>query len=144
MKLSKAQRETIEQRLSHPYGRAKLICDGHEVTLHVERSKGMTYRVMTYVDGEFRVAWVSAKEAHPQQKFMRKRVRRLYSPAAVAKAEKILGKRYVAKQPSYREAITTYAPDWASGRAALAHLCKVCESIEDVTDAPEAVTEATP
>lgn len=136
MKLTKEQQKQIADRLSLPWSAAALRCDGHLVQLSVQRFKGMTYRVMTYVDGEFKGAWLSSRESHPQQKFLRKSVRPLYSAAEIKKHEKIFGKRQVAKDPAYSRKLTLYHPDWASGRAALAHLCKVCDSIEDVSDLP--------
>lgn len=143
MKLTKEQRKAIEERLDATWGFAELRCDGHLVQLQVVRWKGMSYRVATYVDGVFQGAWVSGREAYPQQKFLRKSVRPLVSPAKRKQAEKVFGKRHVAKDPFYSATLTSYHPDWASGRAALAHLCKVCDSIEDVTG-QNATAEATP
>lgn len=136
MKLTKEQQKQIADRLSLPWSAAALRCDGHLVQLSVQRFKGMTYRVMTYVDGEFKGAWMSGQESHPQQKFMRKSVRPLVSPSDRKEAERLFGKRRVAKNPAFSRKLTMYLPDWASGRAALAHLCKVCDSIEDVSDLP--------
>lgn len=65
-----------------------------------------------------------------QQKFMRKRVRPSCSPARKRDAEKALGKRYVKNIPYYNETNTSYWPDWSSGKAALNHLNKVCESVQ--------------
>lgn len=49
--------------------------------------------------------------------------------------EKAIGKRAVAKDRDYSKTVTSYMPDWASGKAAINHLCKVCESVELVSDA---------
>lgn len=130
MKLSKEQRDKIVSELSHPWGKAALMCDGYRVVLRVERVKGMTYRVMTYVNGKFKVAWFSAETEAPEQKFLRKSAHSVCSAANKREMEKIMGKRRVAKDPYFSKVITMFNPDWASGKAALSHLCKVCESVQ--------------
>lgn len=51
-KLTAAQKEKLISDLSFPWGRADLMCDGRRITLEVRRSsKGMTYRVCTFIDG---------------------------------------------------------------------------------------------
>lgn len=130
MKLDKTQRAAIESALSNPYGAATLICDGRRIDLRVRRFSALTYRVMVYVDGEFQGKWTSADSAAPESKFLRKQVRPVFSPAHRKEMEKIYGKRYVAKDPRFSKTVTFYWPDFASGKAALNHLCKVCESVE--------------
>lgn len=139
MKLTKEQKEMLAQQLSTPWGRVELLCDGYRVNLVVERCKGMTYRVVTYINGCWKGEWMSGTQSHPEQKFLRKSERSLCSAKERADAEKLLGKRYVAKQPFYNEKITIYDVSWASGKAAINHLCKVCESVEV---APPAAGEA--
>jgi hypothetical protein len=133
MKLSKEQKEAVVADLSQLFGRATLRCDGYEVTLTVERFKGFKYRVMTYVNGSFNGKWCSPSSEAPESKFLRKQVQPTISPAKRLKLEKALGKRYVAKDPYYSGSYTIYFPDWSTGRAAVNHLCKVCESVELVT-----------
>jgi len=133
MKLTKEQKTELAQKLTSPWGAVKLICDGFTIDLQVQRMKGgMSYRVMTYVNGQFLGLWVSSTQEHTEQKFLRKSARPLYSAAYKAKMEKIFGKRAVAKDESYQKKHVTYMPDFASGKAAISHLCKVCESIEIV------------
>ena len=129
--ITKEQKAELSAALSHPWGSIELVCDGYRVALQVQRMKGgMTYRVMTYVNGQFLGKWVSGTEVFPEQKFLRKSVRPLASAAEKAKFEKAFGKRAVAKDPWFSKALTCYFPDWASGKAAIAHLCRVCESVE--------------
>lgn len=130
MKLSKPQIEVLAASLAHPFGSGvKLLCDGYTITLRVEAAEKMSYRVMTYVNGEFKGLWRSAKNECLESKFLRKLVKPLCSPSSKRKAEKVLGKRYVKKNPYYSETQTSYWPDWSSGKAALNHLNRVCESI---------------
>lgn len=131
MKLTKEQKAELAAELNTPWGAVQLICDGYRVALQVQRMKGgMTYRVMTYVNGSFQGTWISGTAAFPEQKFLRKSVKPLYSAAEKAKYEKVFGKQHVAKDARYSKALTMYMPDWASGKAAINHLCKVCESVE--------------
>lgn len=131
MKLSKEQKAELAAQLSLPWGNVELVCDGYRVALQVQRMKGgMTYRVMTYINGFFEHKWVSGTKEYPEQKLLRKSVRPVCSSTEKAKAEKSLGKRFVAKSTYYSATITLYLPDWASGKAAINHLCKVCESVQ--------------
>jgi hypothetical protein len=130
MKLTDEQKAACIEKLNSPWGSVKLRCDGHNVFLQVQRYKGLTFRVMTYVDGHFLGKWISATERFPEQKFLRPEVRPVYGKSFIRDMEKILGKRHVAKNPDYIKTVTVYMPDWASGKAAINHLCKVCESIE--------------
>lgn len=132
MKLTKEQRADLVEKLSSPWGSASLVCDGHRVTLQVQREGGnaIKYRVMTYVDGYFKGEWMNGEA--PEAKFLRKQVYPVYSVSDRKKMEKIVGKRRFASADydRYRKTLTHYLPDWASGKAAIAHLCKVCESVE--------------
>jgi len=130
MKLSKEQKEQLAGQLSTPWGSVELLCDGRRVSLQVRRFKAMTYRVMTYVDGVFKYEWARSEPSVPEHKFLRKSVRPNLSPAKRKEAEKRFGKRYVAKDPFWSGSVTVYLPDWSSGKSAINHLCKVCDSVE--------------
>lgn len=136
-KLTKEQKEALVSDLSSPWGGAELMCDGYLVSLRVQRYKELSYRVMTYVNGIFKGQWTSGKNPSPEAKFLRKSVRPNLSPTQRKSVEKELGKRYVAKDPFFGGSYTVYLPDWSSGRAAINHLCKVCDSVE-VADKDEA------
>ncbi|PJC11852.1 MAG: hypothetical protein CO066_13460 [Comamonadaceae bacterium CG_4_9_14_0_8_um_filter_60_18] len=132
MKLSKQQIDVLAASLAHPYGNGvTLLCDDYMVTLKVEAAEAMNYRVMTYVNGHFKGIWCGlAKQDCPEQKFLRKMVRPRCSPAKKRVMEKVMGKRYVKNKPYYSEQWISYWPDWVSGKAALNHLNRVCESVE--------------
>ena len=130
MKLTKDQKEMLIAKLQFPWGYAELLCDDVKVTLRVQRWKGLSYRVVTFVNGHFKGEWMVDNNKAPEQKFMRRSERHLFSQKERAQAEKALGKRNVAKSQLYTRTIVTYFPDWASGKAAIEHLCRVCERIE--------------
>ncbi len=130
--LTKEQRAELAAKLDFPWGDVRLICDGHSVTLQVQRDActAIRYSVMTYVDGYFKGEWMKGEA--PEAKFLRKQVRPLFSPAHRKAIEKIVGKRRFASQEydNYRKTSTNYMPYWPNGKAAINHLCKVCESVE--------------
>lgn len=130
MKLTKVQQHELAMELQGPWAGVDLVCDGYLVSLRVERYKALSWRIYTYVNGCFRAAWVTGDSPAPEVKFLRKSVRLLFSPAKRKKAEKVYGKRAVAKDPFFNETYTMHLPDWTSGKAAIAHLCKVSDSIE--------------
>ena len=131
MKLSKEQKETLSQELSLPWGSVDLICDGRRISLQVHRFKQMNYRVMTYVDGTFKHAWVCGTgEPAAEAKFLRKSVRPNVSAAKRREYEKEYGKRFVKRSEFINGSVTFYMPDWSSGKAAINHLCRVCNSVE--------------
>lgn len=113
------------------------MCDGYLVSLQVHRFKPMAYRVMTYINGKFKHVWASSDKPAVEQKFLRKSVRPNVTPTQRKKVEKTLGKRYVAKHSYWSGTYTVYLPDWASGKAVINHLVKVCESIR-IADKDEA------
>lgn len=130
VKLSKEQREALAERLQ-PYSGATvhLMCDGYKVSLQVQRTGSLTYRVVTFVNGIFEGKWIGSREEYPEQKFLRKSVRHVFPKAFREKMLRILGKRRYA-QEGYDKTMALYFADWASGKSAISHLCRVCESIE--------------
>lgn len=132
MKLSKEQKDQAIEKLSSPWGSVILMCDGYRVALQVQRASALNFRVMIYVNKEFKGLWCNPKNACPESKFMRKTVRPLVSPSRKREMEKILGKRRVKNDPFYSQTITGFMPDFANGKAAINHMCKVSESIQIV------------
>ena len=60
-----------------------------------------------------------------------------YTPADKARMEKSLGKRFVAKDPWFNKTFISYDMSWPSGKAAIAHLCRVCDSVQLAPNAEE-------
>jgi hypothetical protein len=128
MKLTKEQKADLIENLSHPWGGVVLLCDGDEVALRVQPAKGLRYHVATYVNGWFRGEWMRADKPVREQRYLRKVEHSVFSPVKRAKAEKELGKRFVKKHMS--DKYTLYHGTWPNGKAAIAHLCKVCDSVQ--------------
>ena len=130
--LTKEQRAELAAKLASPWGDVRLVCDGRRITLQVQREActAIRYCVMTYIDGYFKGEWMKGEA--PEARFLCKQVRPVFSPARRKAIEKIVGKRRFASQEydGYRKTLTHYVPYWSSGKAAINHLCKVCESVE--------------
>lgn len=137
-KLTNEQKQELIAALAHPWGHVRLQCDGYRIDLAVERWRGMTYRVVTYVNGSWKGEWVSGRESHPEQKFLRKSTRPAVTKAHRDQMEKAVGKRHFKKmcteQDYWTATVTIYDFSWASGRAAINHLCRVCDSIQIITE----------
>ena len=134
MKLSKEQKDQAIQKLSNPWGSIILMCDGYRVALQVQRTSALSFRVMTFVNGEFKGLWCNPENRCPESIFMRKKVTPIFSPSRKKEIEKALGKRYVKNDPHFSKAHTWLLPDFASGKAAISHMCKVSESIQIVEE----------
>jgi hypothetical protein len=132
MKLTKEQRAELADELALPWGRVYLQCDGDKIALLVRQVRPLKFEVHMYINGWFKGEWMQADKPVREQRYLRKSVRQMYSAAVKAKAEKEAGKRFVKKYLS--GTITLFDPTWSSGRAVIAHLCKVCDSIEILTN----------
>jgi len=128
MKLTTEQKAHLIKELSSPWGVVVLNCDGDRITLSVQEEKPLKFVVVVYVNGWFKGEWMLADKPVHEQRYMRKAVRPLWSASYKAKMEKAWGKRYVKKH--YSGTMTLFYSTWSSGKAAIAHLVKVCESIE--------------
>ena len=128
--LTKEQKQKLIADLSFPWGTVSLKCDGYKVQLQVQKAGNLTYRVMTFVNGVFEGKWYSKEKSYPEQKFLRYHEKSFATPRQKAAMEKAIGKRRAQKDSWYNAKIGMYFPDWPSGKAAINHLCKVCESVE--------------
>ena len=132
-KLTKEQLEALALNLTFPFHLVKLMCDDYVISLSVQPKNkgGMSYCIAMYIDGHIKGMWYSSANEHPEQKFLNKRINPLYRKSDIAKVEKEHGKR-AAKRfvDKYQKTLVFYSPFWPSGKAALNHLNRVCESIE--------------
>lgn len=128
--LTKEQKELVVSELSHTFGTALLKCDEDQVVLAVQCVKSLKYRVVMYINGYWKGEWLDTNKSFPEQKYLNRRVRALYSKAEIAHMQKKFGKRNTQKFMSINKTYVTYDFTWASGKMALNHLIKVSKSIE--------------
>lgn len=134
--MDQKQWKEVEQALSHPYGRARLLADGHTLDMIVERGKGLRYVVAVYIDGVIEWKHSISKEDGPHRKFWRSR--KIYIASAAKRAEYAslakkrgmpadLKKMYAEWAASSRE---IFVPTFPSAAALCRHLRKTCASVE--------------
>lgn len=135
--LTKAQRDELISKMDSPYCSIKLRCDGHEIGVQAGRvgKVGMRFALAVYVDGYFKGIWSDAKQSFPEQKFLKRVEKSLFTPkekALMIKTGKVLG---TSRAKATADANRTYAyftHVFPSARAVVAHLHKVCDHIEEL------------
>lgn len=127
--LTKEVRAELEAQLSQPWGIVKLQCDEDVITLNVQPKAALRYEIMMYVNGFFKGPWMHVQQPAPEQKYLRLVTKSMVKPAERKKAEKELGKRYVAKSEFWSATYSYYVPYWPSAKSALAHLMKCAKVI---------------
>ena len=123
-KPTKEQWAELEAALSHSFGYVKLRVDGHDIALSVQKWKGLSYRIMVYVDGFIDYKKMEGDTAL-RAKFWRKQT--------VCYARKKRGEKLSKRVREYiREKMTfvLFTPDWRSASAFRRHITKAAESIE--------------
>ena len=127
----------IEQALATPYGHARVLADGHELTLAVERSKGLRYVVAIYIDGKIEWGKAVRPEADAiERKFWRSKRTFLYGSKERAHAAAQAKKRGMpegVRKIWARQAEASFErldPTFPSAKAACAHLRKHCSTLE--------------
>jgi hypothetical protein len=114
----------LEKGLSISFGYAKLRVDGHELALAVQKWKGLTYRIMVYVDG-----FIDYKRMEADKDLRAKFWRR----ETVCYARKRRGEKLTKRTREFiREKMTFehFRPDWKSAGAFRRHITKTANSIE--------------
>lgn len=137
--LPKDQKDRVTSALSLPYGQAELLADGFTIQLQVREVKALSYRVMVYVNGVFAGKWLL--HDHPESKFFRKVERSAWSPAKKKELIKKFGKRLAEKEFGISKTFSVVLPDFASGKAALSHLLKVCDAVSVVKTSVDGLSE---
>ena len=127
MKLSPAQQTAVISALCQQGGRAVLRCDGYEITLQQAfDDKAYRFVVMVYVNGKCSGAMMQVTA--PEHKFFR-RVKRFVHTAKFRKGMKKIAKKGDLGLEIDTKTVTFW-PWFMTPKSALAHLQKVCESIE--------------
>jgi hypothetical protein len=145
--MTPSQWKEVEERLSHPYGRAVLQADGHRVVAEVRPYKGLRYCVAVFIDGVIDWKWVDGKHA-PARKFWRERKHYLYSAAKRAEAAKQAKKRGMSAGlrqwwADQAEAhFIQFDPLWPNAKALCRHLRKTCAEVSVVEESAGLLCEA--
>lgn len=137
-KIPEPARQRLIDRLSGPFGHARLQVDGRDVTFQVRRysDKPLTYRIVPFVDGTFRHGWAIALDGMEPvadqeigRRLMRQRYRSLFTGKRLKqhnRVQKILGKKPMTQEENRR----TYWDLWHCPKALVRHLEREFDSIE--------------
>ncbi len=133
MQITKEQWAEIEANLSCAWGSVELKIDGYTVNLVVEREKSLKYVVMTYVNGEWKGAWMSAEaESDEAKRFFRKVSRYAFKPKVRAELIKLYGGKRCPKVELARinRQVSYFSPVWSSVKDMRRNLVKNNHSLE--------------
>lgn len=132
-KLTKEQKQTILDELSHPYSRIQLKCDNDIISLTVEQTKPLKFEICVYVNGSFKSAWLNTDEQYHEQKYLYVRTKCFLKAEHKKLYLKNFGKKFLNEK--IKEAThTLYYAFFPSAKTAISHLCKVCEHISIIQD----------
>lgn len=121
----------IEHKLKGFYDPVKLICDGYELTLLLQRNGQFKNIIAAYVNGKIDGKWF-LEECEERRRFFRPRSKSFYSKKDMADFKKISKKIF--KEMQAKNKYVYHEPYWTSFRALKGHLIKNNESIELVID----------
>lgn len=136
-KLSKAQKDELIERLSTPYATLELDCDGYRIGFQAQRDgkSGLRFVLAVFVNGWMKGEWMFFDKPCPEQKFMRRIDKPLFTKKEQAqwvKMDVALGMKRKDAIAKAAKTLTHMSPYFPSGRAAILHLCRVCEEIKVV------------
>lgn len=117
----------IEQRLKDFYHQVKLICDGYEVTLMLQRLDQFRNAIAVYVNGKFEGKWL-IEDCEERRRFLCPKTKNYYSRKEMATFKKISKKMF--NEIQAKNKFVYYEPYWTSFRALKSHLVKNNEQIE--------------
>ena len=120
----------IEEKLRSLFNQVKLMCDGYEITLRLERVSQFENRIRVYVNGFIKGEWFT--NDCPERRFLCPRTKQFHSKKELAKWKRIDKDMY--KKFAAKNTYTYYQDGWTSFRALKSHLIKNNKVIELVID----------
>lgn len=117
----------IEQRLKGFYDSVKLICDGYELTLVLQRIGQFRNAIAVYIDGKIDGKWM-IEDCEQRRRFYCPKSKSFYSKKDMADFKKI--SKRIFKEMQAKNKYVYYEPYWTSFRSLKNHLIKNNKSIE--------------
>lgn len=134
MSLNKVQKLFAIEQLSRQCKTIRLMCDGYEISLKLERYK-MKLIIGIYINDTLNGSWFTKPEDHPEAKYLPIKKKARFTPAQKKEIIKTCGKRNALKHfPHLNDVYEMKFPYFNTANSALAHLIKVSESIELLTE----------
>ncbi|MEY4428620.1 MAG: hypothetical protein RLZZ182_1309 [Pseudomonadota bacterium] len=132
------QWKALEGQVSRPYGYAKLMVDGFQITLQVERAsaKAIRYSIVLYINGKIQFEQ-ARNDCEERRRFWRKTVRRVHTDREIQEITKGVGKRDAArfiKKYGLDRTFDFYVPYFSTFASLKSQLVKNNESIEPFID----------
>ncbi|EJL38961.1 hypothetical protein PMI08_05245 [Brevibacillus sp. CF112] len=117
----------IEQSLKELYRSVKLICDGYELTLVLQRIGQFRNAIAVYIDGKINGKWM-IEDCEQRRRFYCPKSKSFYSKKDMADFKKI--SKRIFKEVQAKNKYVYYEPYWTSFRSLKNHLIKNNKSIE--------------
>jgi len=132
MEITNEQWKDVEKRILD-FGRGVEFRAGDTVVRYVMRRKTPFKNVlMTFVDGQCRGEWSNASESCPQQTFLNRCERSIFSPKRKAAARKLGKHKLKTLGIDLDKKLTYFSPFWSSAKSLVRHL-KTIEGLELVS-----------
>lgn len=125
----------IEAKLRDFFNYVKLVCDGYELTLVLQRIGQFSNAIAVYINGKIDGKWL-IEDCEERRRFWCPKSKSFYSKKDMAAFKKI--SRRVFKEMQAKNKFTYYEPYWTSFRSLKSHLIKHNQVIEIVVDAEDA------
>lgn len=120
--MTKEDWDQVRVVLQLPYGCAKLICDGYELTLEVQQVKPLKFEIGFYVNGFFKGAFI-VEDCEERRRFCCPKQAFVFTPALRTKLLKEMGTRRAHRLfPDIDKKFTWYSSHWASFAPLKRHL----------------------
>lgn len=137
VKLTKEQKDLIENSLQWLFGKVAFTIDGHNVVAKVEPFKVRRQVVVVYVDGKYDMDSLKVGSDIQKRFYPLKKVS-LYKPKEKDRLIKIYGKREAIKRFELDKVKHYAVPWWTSVKAMLRHFEKNNESVVLIEEVPNA------
>ena len=124
--MDKAEWAKVKKQLRRPwpYGRARLLADGYEVTLELQMTQNMFQNaIAVYVNGSFRGKWLM-EDCEERRRFLPQREKALMSREVRARWNKLSKqqqKRMLEAGVDPNRTYTVYGTHWTSWSALVKH-----------------------
>jgi hypothetical protein len=92
--MTNEQWKELDQSLSGLFGKAELMVDGFRVSLYRERITKNRLGIVTYINGQWKGAWIVYPDKHPESRLLNHRTRRAYKKNHFKGTPKSLLKKY--------------------------------------------------
>ncbi|WP_284641206.1 hypothetical protein [Paenibacillus silviterrae] len=117
----------VEKKLLSLYNQVKLLCDGYELTIMLERSGQFKNHISIYINEQIKGAWM-IEDCEERRRFFCERQKSFYTKKQKESVGRVSKK--LAKELGFDKKYSYYTPYWNSFRSLKSHLIKNNQNIE--------------